>query len=104
MTGTRERILDASTELFRRQGYSGTGLNQIVAEAQAALGSIYHFFPGGKQQLGEEAIRRSGALYDQLIDAVFDAAPDVVTGVSDFFLGAARHLEDSGFADACPIA
>lgn len=104
MTGARERILDASTELFRRQGYTGTGMNQIVAEAQAALGSVYHFFPGGKQQLGEEAIRRSGALYDQLIDTVFDAAPDAVTGVSDFFLGAAHHLEGSDFEDACPIA
>jgi len=104
MTSTRERILDASTELFRRQGYAGTGMNQIVAEAQAALGSIYHFFPGGKQQLGEEAIRRSGALYDRLIDTVFDAAPDAVTGVSDFFLGAARHLKDSDFDDACPVA
>lgn len=104
MSDTRERILTASTELFRRQGYAATGLNQIVAEAQAALGSIYHFFPGGKEQLGEEAIRRSGALYGQLIDAVFDPAPDLLTGVSDFFLGAARHLEDTGFQDACPIA
>jgi len=104
MGDTRERILEASAELFRRQGYVGTGMNQIVAEAQAALGSIYHFFPGGKQQLGAEAIRRSGELYDALIDTVFDAAPDVVAGVGDFFRGAAEHLEVTGFADACPIA
>ncbi len=104
MTDTKERILEASTELFRRQGYAATGMNQIVAEAQAALGSIYHFFPGGKEQLAVEAIRKSGALYGQLIDAVFDPAPDVVAGVSDFFLGAAQHLQDTDFEDACPIA
>jgi len=101
---TKERILEASAELLRRQGYAGTGMNQIVAEADAALGSIYHFFPGGKEQLGEEAIRRSGALYGQLIDAVFDPAPDVSTGVSSFFAGAAEHLEATGYEDACPIA
>jgi AcrR family transcriptional regulator len=101
---TKERILAASTELFRRQGYASTGMNQIVAEAQAALGSIYHFFPGGKEQLGCEAIRRSGARYGELIDAVFDQAADVRTGVSDFFAGAAGHLEATGYEDACPIA
>lgn len=101
---TKERILAASTELFRRQGYASTGMNQIVADANAALGSIYHFFPGGKEQLGCETIRRSGALYGQLIDAVFDQAADVRTGVSDFFAGAAEHLEATGYEDACPIA
>ena len=40
-TPTRERILYAAAELFRRHGYAGTGLNQIVAEADAPFGSLY---------------------------------------------------------------
>jgi AcrR family transcriptional regulator len=102
--GTRERILDAGGELFRRQGYLGTGMKQIVAEASAPFGSIYHFFPGGKEELGAEVIRRSGALYGELFATVAAAAPDVPTGVSDFFTGAAAHLVETDFADACPIA
>lgn len=101
---TRDRIVESSAELFRRQGYAATGVKQIVAEAQAPFGSLYHFFPGGKEQLGAEAIRTSGAIYGQLIPAVFDPAPDVVTGVRDFFAGAAEHLQDTDYADACPIA
>ncbi len=101
---TKDRILNTSAELFRRQGYSGTGLKQIVAEANAPFGSLYHFFPSGKEQLGDEVIRRSGRLYLQLIAIVFDAAPDVATGVHDFFVGAAETVRDSGYADACPIA
>jgi AcrR family transcriptional regulator len=101
---TRDRIVDASAELFRRQGYSATGVKQIVTAAQAPFGSVYHFFPGGKEQLGVEAIRQSGALYLQLIPAVFDLAPDVVTGTRDFFAGAAAHLVETDYADACPIA
>jgi len=101
---TRDRIVDASAELFRRQGYSATGVKQIVTAAQAPFGSVYHFFPGGKEQLGAEAIRHSGALYLQLIPAVFDFAPDVVSGTRNFFAGAAAHLLDTDFADACPIA
>jgi AcrR family transcriptional regulator len=103
-TGTRERIVEASADLMRRQGYAATGVKQIVAAAQAPFGSIYHFFPGGKEQLGAEAIRRSGALYELLIPAVFDPAPDLVSAVRAFFAGAAQHLEETGYADACPIA
>ena len=104
MANTKDRIMDASAELFRRQGYTGTGVKQIVAAANAPFASLYHFFPGGKEQLAEEVIRWSGGLYLQLIDAIFDPAPDVATAVSDFFTGAAAVLRETGYADACPIA
>ncbi|WP_249011275.1 TetR/AcrR family transcriptional regulator [Conexibacter sp. DBS9H8] len=104
MPSTRERIVEASAELMRRQGYSATGVKQIAEMARAPFGSLYHFFPGGKEQLGAEAIRASGTLYELLIPAVFDQAADPVTGVRDFFAGAATHLVESDYADACPIA
>jgi AcrR family transcriptional regulator len=102
--GTRERIVETSAELFRKQGYTATGVKQIVTAAQAPFGSVYHFFPGGKEQLGAEAIVVSGAIYELLIPAVLDPAPDPVTGVRDFFAGAAEHLRETDYADACPIA
>src|SRR5438270_6203393 len=102
--GTRERIVYASAELFRRQGYTGTGMKQIAAEANAPFGSLYHFFPGGKEQLAEEVIRTAGRFYRQLFEAVADPAPDVVTAVGDFFSGAAETLRNTDYADACPIA
>lgn len=101
---TRERIVDASAELMRRQGYAATGVKQIVTEAQAPFGSLYHHFPGGKEELGAEAIRVSGALYELLIPAVFDPAPDLVSAVRALFAGAAEHLHATGYEDACPIA
>jgi AcrR family transcriptional regulator len=104
VAATRDRIVDASAELFRRQGYNATGVKQIVTEAQAPFGSLYHFFPGGKEQLGAEAVRTSGAMYELLIPAVFDPAPDLVTGVRQFFAGAAAHLVETDYEDACPIA
>ncbi len=104
MSATRERIVETSAQLFRRQGYNATGVKQIVTEAKAPFGSLYHFFPGGKEQLGAEAIRRSGALYELLLPAVFDPAPDPVTGVRMFFAGAAQHLVETDYEDACPIA
>lgn len=101
---TKERILNSTAELFRRQGYSGTGVKQIAAEAAAPFGSLYHFFPGGKEQLGEQVIRTSGRMYMQLFAAVVADQPDAPSAVAAFFDGAAETLRETGYADACPIA
>jgi AcrR family transcriptional regulator len=103
MAGTKDRIMDSSAELFRRQGYTGTGIKQILAGANAPFGSLYHFFPGGKEQLGAETIRSSGQLYIQLFATIVMQAPDVPSAVSAFFSGAAETLVETDYADACPI-
>jgi len=104
VAGTRERIMDSSAQLFRRQGYAGIGIKQILAAANAPFGSLYHFFPGGKQQLGADTIRASGQLYIELFATIAMQAPDVPTAVGDFFSGAAETLVETDYADACPIA
>lgn len=103
-TTTRERIVVSSAELLRRQGYAGTGLKQVVARAQAPFGSLYHHFPGGKEQLADEVLRTGGAFFLALWESIADAAPDVVSGVEAFFAGAAETLVATDYADACPIA
>lgn len=104
VTPTRERILYAAAELFRRQGYSGTGLKQVVAEADAPFGSLYHHFPGGKQQLADEVIRGAGAFFQALVVAVYDEESTAEASVRAVFEGAAETLESTDFQDACPIA
>jgi AcrR family transcriptional regulator len=101
---TRDRILYASAELFRRQGYAGTGLKQIAAESQATLGSLYHFWPGGKEQLADEVLRVGGRFFLALYESIAAAAPDLPSTVRDFFGGAAQTLVATDYADACPIA
>lgn len=101
---TRDRILFTSAELFRRQGYAGTGLKQITAEAPAPFGSLYHFWPGGKEALAAEVLRAGGDFFLALYRAIVDPAPDLLTGVRDFFTGAGETLVATDFQDACPIA
>lgn len=103
-TGTRDRIVTSTAELLRNQGYAATGIKQIVELAGAPFGSIYHHFPGGKEQVSAEAIRTSGAEYAGVLPLAFAEAPDLVGGIRRYFELAAQHLEESGFADACPIA
>jgi TetR/AcrR family transcriptional regulator, transcriptional repressor for nem operon len=41
---TRERILDAASELFYRQGVGATGLDQVIAASGTGKGQLYHYF------------------------------------------------------------
>jgi AcrR family transcriptional regulator len=100
---TRDRIITATGELFRRQGYNGTSLKQVIAAADAPFGSLYHAFPGGKEQLAEEVILTSGQAYQELFEVIADAASDPAAAITDLFDGAAAVLEETDHIDACPI-
>ncbi len=52
----RTRALEAAERLFRTQGYTATGLTQILDESGAPKGSFYFHFPDGKQQLAREVL------------------------------------------------
>ncbi|HTK16176.1 MAG TPA: TetR/AcrR family transcriptional regulator [Acidimicrobiia bacterium] len=103
-SSTRDRLIGATADLFRRQGYTGTGVKQIVEAAGAPFASMYHFFPDGKEALGAETIRWSGEMYGRLIDLFYTAGADPVVATRDFFDAAADTVRDTDYADACPIA
>jgi AcrR family transcriptional regulator len=103
-TDTRERIVSAASALFMQQGLSASGLKAIAEQGTCTIGSLYHFFPGGKSELAAATLRQSGLAYQELVAAVLGAAPDVVTGTRECFAAAAENLRASGYADACPIA
>lgn len=103
MASTRDRILTATNELFRRNGFNGTSIKQITIAAHVPMGSLYHYFPEGKDQLAREAIETSGPAYQQLFELIADEAASPAEAVSNFFDGAADVLEATDFIDICPI-
>ena len=103
MTGTRERIVTATNELFRRRGYNGTSLKDVTVASGATTGSLYHFFPGGKAELAAAVVRETGATYRELFEAIAAEAAGPVEAIGDFFDGAAAVLEETDYIDVCPI-
>lgn len=101
--GTRDRILDAAALLFRRQGYAATGIKEIVGEAGAPLGSLYHYFPGGKEQIAVEAVTRAGEKLRRSMETAAEV-PDLPAAVNAYFTVHAQRLADSDFELGCPIA
>ena len=104
MNDTRERLLVAGERLFRAQGYSGTGLKQLAQEADAPWSSMYHFFPGGKQQLATEVVRYAADLYAALLAKAFAAFSDPADAVAAIFKTEAKILTESDFRNGCPVA
>jgi AcrR family transcriptional regulator len=89
---TKRRIMTTSGRLFQRVGYTGTGLKRIAAEAEAPFGSIYHFFPGGKQQLASEVVHAEGRMYRDLVVEVLSQADDPTRAMDVAFTAAAGRL------------
>lgn len=101
-SATRDRILEAAAELYRRQGMPATGIKQISAAAEAPYGSIYHHFPGGKEAISVEVIRREGLRYGAFVGAQLETT-DPLTGISTLFENAGKLLESQDYSEACSI-
>ena len=56
----RERMVRSAAVLMREYGVEAMSFAQVVEHSGAPRGSIYHYFPGGKSQLVEEATRWAG--------------------------------------------
>lgn len=101
---TRTRLVESAAALFRRNGYAATGVKAVLADAAAPYGSLYHWFPGGKQELGVAAIQYGGERYRELIESVYPEEKGVVEATAASFVLAAKLLEESDFDYSCPIA
>jgi len=101
---SRERLLDSAVDLLQRQGYSGTGLNELLERSEAPRGSLYHYFPGGKEQIGAEAIARAGGQVAAAVVHLLRAKPSVADAVEALAGLLAAGLEASGFERGCPVA
>ncbi|MEU7564588.1 TetR/AcrR family transcriptional regulator [Streptomyces fradiae] len=101
--GTRERIVVTAARLIQRQGYVGTGIKQIATEAEATLGSVYHFFPGGKEAVAVAAIGHGGAEFAALLRESLDGTEDPAEAVEHCADRLAVELRASGWTDGCPV-
>ncbi|WP_460792772.1 TetR/AcrR family transcriptional regulator [Nocardioides maradonensis] len=103
MTSARETMIDGAIDLFARRGVAGTSLRDVVEHSGAPRGSIYHHFPGGKDELAAAAAARAGVLTDGLITKLASAG-DPGAAVTELVEIWCRRLERSDFEQGCPVA
>jgi AcrR family transcriptional regulator len=101
----RERMVRSAAQLIRHKGVSGTGMREIVTEADAPRGSLQHYFPGGKEELvsdallwmGDVAARRTKRCLSELESRTPSA---LLASIVDTWR---RDLTSEEFSAGCPL-
>ncbi len=102
-TGARDRLVESTLTLLRRGGLSAAGLNDVVAHAQAPKGSLYHYFPGGKAELVEAALRAYGERIGALLQRVLGGQGPVAQRVGSLFEAVERRMAEDAFTQSCAV-
>ncbi len=56
----RREVIDRLTDVFRVHGYEGATLSRIARETGLQKASLYHLFPGGKEEMAQVVLRDIG--------------------------------------------
>lgn len=91
---TKALLIETASRLFRLHGYDGISLNDILKEINIPKGSLYHYFPNGKEELAVEAIRHTRDVVLSLIEENFEQTGDPVKSVQNHIYQLARMLFD----------
>lgn len=104
VSGTRDRLIAAMTDALRRRGYHGVGVADILQQAGAPKGVLYHHFPGGKADLAVAAIDQVVDRMEASLDQLLALQPDPVAATRLWLEAATGRLQSSGFESGCPLA
>ncbi|MFE6946395.1 TetR/AcrR family transcriptional regulator [Streptomyces chartreusis] len=100
-TPSRERIVAGAADMISRRGLSATSIREMAKHAKAPLGSTYHYFPEGKQQLATEAVRFTGEWVARSLRKELEAGP--AEGLRAFLALWRKIVVESDFHAGCPV-
>jgi TetR/AcrR family transcriptional repressor of lmrAB and yxaGH operons len=100
---SRAELVGTMARLLRDQGYTATGRAQLLAESGVSNGSLYHYFPGGMEELAEAALEASGQAVADALREALDSASSAGDGICRFLDMAAGPVGGE-FCPGCPVA
>jgi len=104
--GPRERMVFSAAQLIRRQGVGATGMREVAVHAGAPRGSLQHYFPGGKEQLVNEAVAWAGRYAGRRVARFMAGMAEPTPG--GLFAAMVRQWTDeyetAGLLAGCPVA
>jgi len=88
----REDILAALAEVFRAHGYEGATLALITEATGLGKGSLYNFFPGGKEQMANEVLGSIDRWFNDRIYTPLRNASDPAKGIADMYAATSDYF------------
>lgn len=104
MSTAKERMVLAALDLLRHSGLTGAGINSVVEASGAPKGSVYHYFPGGKQDLVVAALGEAERRVGEGFRAIFAKRASLAEKVRALFATIASGLAARRFTRGCPVA
>lgn len=101
--GTRQRMLDSAVLLLRERGAAGVTVDAVLAHSGAPRGSVYHHFPGGRNEMVLGAVRLAGDYISAMV-AEAAAEGDVRLMVERLVAFWKRSLAKTDYRAGCPAA
>lgn len=96
-TNTKDIFIDTASSLFANQGYHATGINEILKKSNAPKGSLYYYFPQGKEQLAQEALQKTAEKISTEILDVLAKASTPLEGLQQHLIYIAQKIEKDLF-------
>jgi TetR/AcrR family transcriptional regulator, lmrAB and yxaGH operons repressor len=72
----KAQAIAAIAELFREHGYHGTSYAQIIKASGLGKGSLYNYFPGGKEDIAKAVLKQINFWFEENIFAPLDTDHD----------------------------
>ena len=99
---TRSRMLATAAEVLRERGAAGVTIDEVLARSHAPRGSVYHHFPGGKDEIVGAAMEYMATDARVPLRALRGSdVAGIVTGFTNLWRGV---LTTSDFAAGCATA
>lgn len=99
----RDKLIQSAIRLFREKGYAASGLSEILKLSGAPKGSLYYYFPGGKEELAAAALEGAGTVVAKTLRTLAADADTPAAFVSAYCKLLAGWMEASNFRAGCPI-
>lgn len=96
-TNTKDIFIDTASSLFANQGYHATGISEILKKSNAPKGSLYYYFPQGKEQLAQEALQKTAEKISTEILDVLAKASTPLEGLQQHLIYIAQKIEKDLF-------
>jgi TetR/AcrR family transcriptional regulator, transcriptional repressor for nem operon len=103
MADTRERLLEAAMRLFWEKGYNSTSIADILREAGANSGSLYHFFPTKQDLLVAVLDRYLAGIKPMLLEPAWRGVDDPIERVFALLARYRELLDGTDCFYGCPI-
>jgi AcrR family transcriptional regulator len=102
--GTKQRMLDSAVLLLRERGAAGVTVDAVLAHSGAPRGSVYHHFPGGRNEMVLGAVRQAGDYIATMVRESAEADGDARQRVDRLVAFWKRALTKTDFRAGCPVA